>query len=63
ELFFARQMILHAARSVDIDAIDCIYDNVSDLEGATIGDILIEVSQKLLEDAHTHKERTSIVSI
>nr|QOX89529.1 hypothetical protein H7685_01695 ['Parthenium hysterophorus' phyllody phytoplasma] len=26
-------MILHAARSVDIDAIDCIYDNVSDLEG------------------------------
>ncbi|MDV3166358.1 MAG: CoA ester lyase ['Waltheria sp.' little leaf phytoplasma] len=33
ELFFARQMILHAARTAEIDAIDCIYDNVSDLEG------------------------------
>ncbi|MDV3146955.1 MAG: CoA ester lyase [Sweet potato little leaf phytoplasma] len=42
ELFFARQMILHAARSVDIDAIDCIYDNVSDLEGLEKEAILVK---------------------
>ncbi|MDV3205171.1 MAG: CoA ester lyase [Weeping tea tree witches'-broom phytoplasma] len=33
ELLFARQMILHAARATNIDAIDCIYDNVKDLQG------------------------------
>ncbi|MDV3157161.1 MAG: CoA ester lyase [Candidatus Phytoplasma australasiaticum] len=42
ELFFARQMILHAARAVDIDAIDCIYDNVSDLEGLEKEAILVK---------------------
>ncbi|MDO8060218.1 HpcH/HpaI aldolase/citrate lyase family protein [Candidatus Phytoplasma citri] len=42
ELFFARQMILHAARAADIDAIDCIYDNVSDLEGLEKEAILVK---------------------
>lgn len=33
ELLFARHMIVHAARAAKIDAFDCIYGNVHDLEG------------------------------
>lgn len=33
ELFFARSMILHAARAAKIDAFDVIYGNVNDIEG------------------------------
>ncbi|MFP7699621.1 MAG: HpcH/HpaI aldolase/citrate lyase family protein [Candidatus Phytoplasma pyri] len=33
ELLFARNMIVHAARAAKIDAFDCIYGNINDLEG------------------------------